>query len=43
MLMIAVIPKPYEGFRGCFLTTASNSPKVVYIALSVVEAGEYVE
>jgi hypothetical protein len=41
--MFAAYPKPYEGFRGCLLTTSNNSPKVIYIGLSVVEAGEYVE
>jgi hypothetical protein len=43
MLMFAVSPKPYEGFRGCMLMAANNSPRVAYISLAVVEAGKYVE
>jgi hypothetical protein len=43
MLMFAVIPKPYEGFRGCFVTTGNNSPRKSYIFFTSVEAGEYVE
>jgi hypothetical protein len=38
--MFAVTPKPYEGYRGCFLTAANNSPEEAYIFLVVVEAGE---
>jgi hypothetical protein len=42
-LMFAVISKPYEGFRGCFLASANNSTRETYIFLTVVEGGEYVE
>jgi hypothetical protein len=42
MLMFAVIPKPYEAFRGCFFTTGNNSPREAYIFLPL-EAGESVE
>jgi hypothetical protein len=41
--MFAVISKPYEGFRGCFLVAGNNSSREVYIFLAVVEAGEYVK
>jgi hypothetical protein len=41
--MFAVIPEPYEGFRGCLLTTENNSVREGYILLAVVEAGKYVE
>jgi hypothetical protein len=41
--MFVAKPRPYEGFRGCFLTAANNSTISEYICLAVVEAGEYVE
>jgi hypothetical protein len=41
MMMFIVVPKPYPGFPGCFVTAPNNNTKISYILLAVMEAGEY--
>jgi hypothetical protein len=38
--MLIVSPKPYEGFRGCFITYANNMPRISYTLLVFMETGE---
>jgi hypothetical protein len=41
MVMLIVSPKPYEGFRGCFVTAATQNNMPSYILLVLVETGEF--
>jgi hypothetical protein len=41
MTISVVYPKPYEGFRGCFIAYSNNNMSVSFVLLTVAELGAY--